>query len=94
LNARRLRWIVARNEWRLLFIERTALLAMLATALAVAYAATEGLSRAHRWRESLVEYESLQSFHLARFERRAQAILEQLAGNSGSGVRIHKREFG
>lgn len=92
MKTRHLIWIVARNEWRLLVRERTALLAMLGIALAVLYAAAEGSNRANRWRESYAEYESLQSFHLARLERRAQAIIEQLSGKPGS-VRIHRREF-
>jgi ABC-2 type transport system permease protein len=93
LNTRRLIWIVARNEWRLLFGELTTLLAMLAIASAVMYAGVEGSNRAHRWRESSYEFNSLQSFHKARFERRAHAILEQLAGKPAT-VHIHKREFG
>jgi len=93
LKTRRLISIVARNECRLLFGDRTALLALLAIALAVMYAGSEGSNRARRWRESLDEFSSLQSFHTARFERRAQAIIEQLAGKPAT-VRIHKREFG
>jgi ABC-2 type transport system permease protein len=93
LSNRRLLWIVARHEWRGLLVDRTVLLAMLGIAVAIGYAGAEGWSRARRWQASFDEYQTLQSIHLARFDRRAQAILEQSAtGQRGAPV-IHRREF-
>jgi ABC-2 type transport system permease protein len=92
---RKLRLIltIARHEWRLLLADRMVLVSMLAIAIAFGYAGLGGLDRARRWRTSFEHYQQLQSQHLNRFERRAAAILDQLASGQRGPVRIHSREF-
>lgn len=68
-------------------------LAVAALTLAIVYAASEGAARASRWRTSAAAYQELQETHLARFQKRADAIQRELAGGVAGTIAIHKREF-
>lgn len=89
----RLIWTVARHEGRMLLAGKTILVAMLGIAVAIGYAGLAGINRSHGWRTDYNEYQQLQAQQLSRFERRAEAILGQLASGQRGPVRIHRREF-